>query len=59
MLLKKVLMYKSTLAHFIPPPVLPAHAPTNISTNSIAFENDGHKLKSVVAKPVEVIRLAT
>ena len=37
---------------FIPPPVLPAQAPTNIKITMQARDNSGHRLKSAVAKPV-------
>ena len=40
---------------FRPPPVLPALAPMNITSTSIAFENEGQRSKFVVAKPVVVI----
>ena len=40
---------------FIPPPVLPAHAPMNIRSTRICLENSGNKLKSVVLYPVVVI----
>lgn len=40
---------------FIPPPVLPAQAPINMSRVNIPFENSGHLSKSVVEKPVVVI----
>ena len=33
---------------FIPPPVLPAQAPTNISITRIVFDNAGHISKSAV-----------
>lgn len=39
----------------MPPPVLPAEAPMNISSTSIPFENAGQWLKSAVAKPVVVM----
>ena len=39
----------------MPPPVLPAQAPTNISMTRIVLETSGHMLKSVVEKPVVVI----
>ena len=39
----------------IPPPVLPAQAPTNIRRTRIVLEKTGHWLKSVVAYPVVVI----
>ena len=45
----------TNLETFIPPPVLPAHAPTNIRSTSIVFDVCGHKLKLVVEKPVVVI----
>ena len=38
-----------------PPPVLPAHAPMNISNTSKVREYCGHWSKSIVAKPVVVI----
>ena len=44
---------------FIPPPVLPAQAPTSISTSSSIRESSGQRLKSAVAKPVVVITDAT
>ena len=43
----------------IPPPVLPAHAPKNISPKIITFENSGQRLKSTVLKPVVEIKEAT
>ena len=49
----------STRAIFRPPPVLPAQAPSSISIRMIALEKLGHRLKSVVAKPVVVIMLLT
>ena len=36
----------------IPPPVLPAQAPTNIRITRMVLENTGHTLKSLVAYPV-------
>ena len=39
----------------IPPPVLPAQAPTNINSTRIVFDVCGHRLKSAVEKPVVVI----
>lgn len=39
----------------MPPPVLPAHAPINISSTRIVREISGQVLKSVVAYPVVVI----
>ena len=44
----------TSLDTFIPPPVLPAHAPENINMTKIIFENSGHLLKSVDAYPVVV-----
>ena len=44
----------TSLDTFIPPPVLPAHAPENINMTKIIFENSGHLLKSVDAYPVAV-----
>ena len=38
-----------------PPPVEPAHPPTNIRVNKIILENVDHFAKSAVAKPVVVI----
>ena len=46
-------------AHLMPPPVLPAQAPINISTSNIPLEKLGHRSKSVVAKPVVVMMLET
>ena len=43
----------------IPPPVLPAQAPINISNTKMVLLKPGHISKSVVAKPVEEIRDAT
>ena len=34
------------------PPVEPAQAPMNMSSTSRIRENSGHRLKSVLAKPV-------
>ncbi len=39
----------------MPPPVLPAQAPINISITRMVRESPGHWLKSVVAKPVVVM----
>ena len=39
----------------IPPPVLPAQAPTNIRNTSIILEVSGHTSKSAVLNPVVVI----
>ena len=39
----------------IPPPVLPAQAPINISITNIDLDNEGHILKSTVENPVVVI----
>ena len=49
-----VLISISTRETLKPPPVEPAHAPINISSISITFENSGQASKSAVAKPVEV-----
>ena len=43
----------------IPPPVLPAQAPTNISITRINLENSDHILKSTVEYPVVVMMDAT
>ena len=43
----------------MPPPVLPAQAPTNINTTRIVLENSGQRSKSVVAKPVVVMIVPT
>ena len=43
----------------IPPPVLPAHAPMNMITIIVMLAKAGHRLKSAVAKPVDVIMDAT
>ena len=43
----------------IPPPVLPAQAPTNISITRIIWDVFGHRAKSVVVKPAVVIIEAT
>ena len=40
---------------FIPPPVLPAQAPTNISVTRIVWESAGHMSKSAVEYPVVVM----
>ena len=40
---------------FMPPPVLPAQAPTNISMTRISFERVGHRSKSQLEKPVVVM----
>ena len=47
------------LETFIPPPVEPAHEPTNISTRSRVCENTGHCPVSVVENPAEVMVDAT
>ena len=39
----------------IPPPVLPAQAPMNISTTSTSLDRVGHRSKSQLEKPVVVI----
>ena len=39
----------------MPPPVLPAEAPINMSSTSIPLEKAGQWLKSAVAKPVVVM----
>ena len=39
----------------IPPPVLPAQAPTHISVTRIVLEKPGHWLKSTVLNPVVVM----
>ena len=44
---------------FMPPPVLPAQAPMNISSTSTSRDVWGHRSKSVVAKPVVVMMEAT
>ena len=59
MFLRKFLKSNRTLAHLRPPPVEPAHAPMTISVSKMVFEKLGHVSKSVVAKPVVVIILAT
>ena len=43
----------------MPPPVLPAQAPTTISTTRMVRDSWGHRLKSAVAKPVVVMMLET
>jgi len=43
----------------MPPPVLPAQAPTNIRQIRMAWEKSGHRLKSAVEKPVVVMMDAT
>ena len=48
----------TSLDTFIPPPVLPAHAPENISMTKIIFENSGHLLKAVDAYEPDLIVLA-
>lgn len=40
---------------FIPPPVLPAEAPINMTMISMLLEKAGQSVKSAVAKPVVVI----
>ena len=40
---------------FTPPPVLPAHAPTNIRKTRMLLESSGHWSKSTVEKPVVVM----
>jgi hypothetical protein len=59
MFLRKFLKSKSTLAHLKPPPVLPAQAPTTISSIRIALEKVGHISKSQDENPVVVIMLDT
>ena len=54
-----VLSISTILDTLIPPPVLPAHAPINIRSTRINLEVSGHRLKSVVEKPVVVIIDAT
>ena len=44
---------------FMPPPVLPAHAPTNMSMTRIVLLVPDHRLKSAVEKPVVVMMEAT
>ena len=44
---------------FMPPPVLPAQAPTNMSATRMNLENSGHRLKSTVENPVVVMMDAT
>ena len=44
---------------FIPPPVLPAHAPINISHTSTVLDSVGHRLKSFTTNPVVEIMDAT
>ena len=45
-----ILLHKSVILEtFIPPPVLPVHAPQNIRSTKIVFENCGHISKFVVA----------
>ena len=39
----------------MPPPVLPAQAPTNISMTRISLERVGHRSKSQLEKPVVVM----
>ena len=41
--------------HFMPPPVEPAHAPTNISIRSSVLEAHGQRLKSEMEKPEVLI----
>ena len=43
----------------MPPPVLPAHAPTNIKSTSTVFEVCDQRSKSAVENPVVVIMEAT
>ena len=47
--LKMLLTRITILETFIPPPVLPAHAPMNMSVKRIALESDGHVSKFAVA----------
>ena len=54
-----VLKSTTNLDTLIPPPVLPAQAPINISSTRMVFEVSGHISKSVVEKPVVVIIDAT
>ena len=49
----------STRAHLMPPPVEPAQAPINMSSTRIVLENSGHRLKSVLPKPVVEMMEAT
>ena len=39
----------------MPPPVLPAQAPTNISSTSTSFASVGQRSKSQLEKPVVVM----
>ena len=54
-----VLPIISILDIFIPPPVLPAHAPINIRTTRIVSEKTGQRSKSTVENPVVDISDAT
>ena len=55
MLLLAVRRSSITLDTLRPPPVLPAHAPMNISNTSSVREYSGHWSKSIVPKPVVVM----
>ena len=55
MLLLAVRSSSITLDTLRPPPVLPAHAPMNISNTRIVREYCGHWSKSMVPKPVVVM----
>ena len=55
----RLLNSRSRRATLMPPPVLPADAPTTIRMHRMARESCGHRLKSSVAKPVVVITLLT
>ena len=55
--LRTVLQRIRILDTLMPPPVLPAHAPINISSTRIVREISGQVLKSVVAYPVVVIKM--
>ena len=46
-------------AVLIPPPVLPAQAPSTISTTRILRDSCGQRSKFTVEKPVVVMMLAT
>ena len=55
----RLLNSSSTRAALMPPPVEPAQAPTTIRHSRMVLEKLGQRSKSVVAKPVVVMILAT
>ena len=53
--LRKVLPRMRRRLTLMPPPVLPAQAPMNMSTTRISLERVGHRSKSQLEKPVVVM----